>query len=124
MEPTLGQKRRAACERNKCSHIATNRFDDICSACPAGHWRATKLFGCGEPALPSKLTMAKNAMAAGAQVLRRGREPVSVEEQASRKAICLACEFYRKSDDRCSKCGCHLDYKSRLKAWHCPIDKW
>lgn len=77
-----------------------------------------------EPPLPSTGTMQKNALTAGGQVLRHGAEPVSKKEQKRRKTICADCEFYRKSDDRCSKCGCHMNFKTRLKAWHCPIEKW
>lgn len=41
-----------------------------------------------------------------------------------RKAICESCEFFNKSQDRCSKCGCYLAVKAYLKASSCPMNKW
>jgi hypothetical protein len=77
-----------------------------------------------EPELPSKLTMARNATVATGQALKSRFKKVSGEEQARRLAICNDCEFFRASDSRCAKCGCQTNWKSRLAAWHCPIDKW
>jgi len=43
----------------------------------------------------------------------------------SRKAICLACEFKKNVGvDLCSKCGCIIEGKIRLKSSACPINKW
>lgn len=75
--------------------------------------------------LPSKTVMAKNIAMASKQALMSGFKKVSEEEHKRRHLICKSrCEFYRHGDDRCSKCGCFTTYKSRLEAWHCPIDKW
>ena len=49
---------------------------------------------------------------------------VSEEEQSRRLAICAACEFFDAPSVRCRRCGCHLNLKARLKAWHCPINLW
>lgn len=49
--------------------------------------------------------------------------PVSTEERERRLAICQACEFLVEGK-RCLKCGCHVNWKTRLAAWHCPIDRW
>ena len=77
-------------------------------------------------ALPSKLAMTQNIIGAGAQVLIHGAKKVSREESGRRLSICRACEFYHKEggDERCAKCGCFLNLKTRLEAWHCPINKW
>jgi hypothetical protein len=76
-----------------------------------------------ERALPSRLAMAKNAFSA---VVAAVKNPsvVSVDEQARRLDICKGCEFFIQSNSRCAKCGCRLNWKTRLEAWHCPIDKW
>jgi len=77
-----------------------------------------------ERPLPPKREMARNIVFAGAQAIRSGFTRVSDEEQARRLAICVDCEFFRKSDKRCAKCGCALKWKTRLQGWHCPIEKW
>lgn len=72
--------------------------------------------------LPALTTQAKNIIGAARKALVN-RKPVSKEERERRLAICKACEFL-KDGKRCLKCGCHVNWKSRLEAWHCPIDKW
>jgi hypothetical protein len=78
--------------------------------------------------LPSKTQMAKNVAQAGKQALMSGFKEVSDEEQQRRHNICKSgCPEYiaeGKYKDRCAKCGCWTTFKSTLKAWHCPIDKW
>jgi hypothetical protein len=75
--------------------------------------------------LPHKAEMARNVAQAGKQALLTGFKKVSDEEQKQRHTICKTdCEWYRQEDDRCAKCGCFTSFKSRLEAWHCPIDKW
>jgi uncharacterized paraquat-inducible protein A len=46
------------------------------------------------------------------------------EEANKRKSICNSCEFFNKSQERCTKCGCFMAVKVYLKASHCPIGKW
>lgn len=41
-----------------------------------------------------------------------------------RLEICMACEFYRPNRDRCSKCGCFMNLKTRLENARCPVKKW
>lgn len=77
-----------------------------------------------EPALPSKMRIARNAAGAIGRVVVHGIDKVDAAELAGRQAICLSCDLYRQSDDRCAECGCHLKYKTTLKTWHCPIGKW
>jgi Family of unknown function (DUF6171) len=79
-----------------------------------------------KPPIPSKLTMARNAITAAGQAAKSGFKKVSAEEKARRLAICQGCEFLVKGPkgERCSKCGCFVKWKTALEAWHCPINKW
>lgn len=80
-----------------------------------------------EPPLPSLPRMTLNAASAvGAEASARFAHvpPVPDEECARRIAICLACEFFRHDDKRCSKCGCFMEIKSSLRSASCPVGKW
>lgn len=77
-----------------------------------------------EPELPSALSMARNTIRAASDLLVNGFESVDKKELKRREAICFECEHFRKSDNRCGKCGCFLQWKSKLRAWHCPVEKW
>ena len=79
-----------------------------------------------EPEMPSHGQIAKNAGGAFARNLRSvmsgnslNADPDVIE---ARKALCKACEFM--TNDRCAKCGCWLQYKTRLRAEKCPAGKW
>jgi predicted ABC-class ATPase len=76
------------------------------------------------PKLPSKLQMAKNVVAAGAQAVSSGFKKVSEIERLERLVSCDSCEHIIRPEFRCSLCGCWTSYKSTLEAWHCDIDKW
>ena len=73
------------------------------------------------------VTQAKNVVKAVGQAIKNPT-PVSKEEQERRLGICKGtvdtpkCDFYLNG--RCLKCGCYVNWKSRLEAWHCPIQKW
>jgi hypothetical protein len=74
------------------------------------------------PQLPSAGTQAKNVVGAiGKSVMNP--KPVSTEERERRLGICNSCEFLIEGK-RCEKCGCYVNWKTRLEAWHCPIGKW
>lgn len=49
----------------------------------------------------------------------------STEEASIRLSICEKCEFYMKPNN-CSKCGCNMPSKVKLKAMKCPLPtpKW
>jgi hypothetical protein len=78
--------------------------------------------------LPGSVAMIKNA--AGALVRASGRclkgknPKCSDEEAARRLALCLACEYRRPSDGRCTLCGCFVSVKTHAAAESCPIEKW
>lgn len=50
------------------------------------------------------------------------RKTVSQEERDRRMDVCKGCEFLKGS--RCAKCGCNMNFKTRLVSGNCPIGKW
>lgn len=44
------------------------------------------------------------------------------ENWREREAICAQCPF--KSQKICTKCGCFIKTKCKLKNAKCPINKW
>jgi hypothetical protein len=52
---------------------------------------------------------------------------VSKRETRRRQSICRDCEWYRPSDQHCSKCGCPLARrwlaKTQMATEHCPLPK-
>ena len=77
--------------------------------------------------LPSFLTMAGNAFKAVAMesaAYIAGSPEVSQEDIEKRTSICNGCDRFIKEVDRCAECGCFLQYKTRLRSQHCPLDKW
>jgi hypothetical protein len=47
------------------------------------------------------------------------------ESQAiERMAICKACPELIPVLDQCKKCGCFMEFKTRLEAAKCPLGKW
>lgn len=82
-----------------------------------------------EPKLPGVLRLVHNALRASASTgrdLAAGRGLGSDDLRAARRPICLACDFFRASDERCShpKCGCYLRLKTYLVGQKCPEGKW
>ncbi len=47
----------------------------------------------------------------------------SGEQQATRWAICLACE-HLEGESRCRICGCYMKAKTAMAQERCPIAKW
>jgi len=45
-------------------------------------------------------------------------------EHKERVNTCLQCEHYNKSMQMCQKCYCIVPIKTKIKAFHCPINKW
>jgi len=79
------------------------------------------------PKLPSLLTMAGNAVKAAAMesaALITGSPEVSQEDIDKRLSICNECDRFIKEANRCVECGCFLQFKTRLRSQHCPLDKW
>jgi hypothetical protein len=42
----------------------------------------------------------------------------------SRLKICNTCEWFKKSLQKCRKCGCFMQLKTTLKQAKCPIERW
>lgn len=75
---------------------------------------------------PSNWQMLKNLVQAAGDVLEKGIDQRTPEEIEAALKICAGCEklVMDKGRARCGQCGCVLQYKSRLRAWKCPLDKW
>lgn len=41
-----------------------------------------------------------------------------------RMAICRSCPFFKLPFNKCEKCGCFMDLKTKLENARCPIGKW
>jgi hypothetical protein len=46
------------------------------------------------------------------------------EIAAERLAICKGCEFFRKGNQTCKKCGCFMKLKTLIDKAGCPVGKW
>ncbi len=75
---------------------------------------------------PSLSKQVSNAAKASGRMVKsifaHERIMVSDEEKERRLSICGECEFY--TNGRCAKCGCYINFKTRLETEHCPIKKW
>lgn len=73
---------------------------------------------------PSLLQQMGNAVVAGIKYALNGFKNVEEEEIKRRMEICQQCPFYDKEQNKCSKCGCFMKFKSMMESEHCPIGKW
>ena len=73
---------------------------------------------------PSMFRSLVNVVGAGIKYIGSGFKNASEEEQKRRLDICHGCEFFDKSQNRCSKCSCYLSWKTVLESSECPIGKW
>lgn len=78
------------------------------------------------PLPPLSVIVGQAARAAAAEIRTRaaGVAPLEDAEVARRLDICRTCDHWRSSDSRCSKCGCYVRHKTRLRSSSCPIGKW
>jgi hypothetical protein len=78
--------------------------------------------------MPTALQMAKNIVRTTVDSVKGIAEGnplnVSNDDANRRKNICEGCEFYQKTSQRCTKCGCFMAVKTYIKAAVCPIGKW
>jgi hypothetical protein len=49
---------------------------------------------------------------------------VSDKEKKQRLNICLSCPDLIKLTKTCSKCGCFMELKTKVKMSVCPVGKW
>lgn len=78
--------------------------------------------------LPSFKDMAKQFISSAADVVGGvidGTDILVTEHvYTNRITTCHGCEFFRKDDKRCTKCGCFMEAKTRFAKTNCPIGKW
>jgi hypothetical protein len=74
--------------------------------------------------LPTVLTMAGNAIAAGGRVVKAvatgNQVQVSPEERDRRWGLCMTCP--NLVNDRCKLCGCYFRVKIELATERCPLE--
>ena len=77
------------------------------------------------PSVPQMIKNFSNDVIKNVQSVASGNN-LSTEnvEAKRRKTICNGCEFFDKSSERCTKCGCYMAVKVYLKASNCPVGKW
>lgn len=73
---------------------------------------------------PSLAAKIGNLVQAGADAARSGFEVRNGEQTEAALGICAECEHLVEGNFSCGLCGCNLDYKVKLHAWHCPAGKW
>lgn len=71
---------------------------------------------------PSTIEMAKNLGKSAVEWAASGFAVCDGEELKNRLKICFACEH--QENNRCLKCGCFIEAKTRLGTSKCPIGKW
>jgi hypothetical protein len=72
---------------------------------------------------PTVATMAKGVASALVDWASHGFSFVADTERDRRFGICQECEFLA-TGNRCVKCGCFMEFKSRLTGMKCPAGKW
>lgn len=78
--------------------------------------------------MPDTKTMASNLLESAKKIIdvyqKTGQILVDDENAKKRLEICKLCFFYDGNNYRCSKCGCFMIPKTKLKSSSCPIQKW
>lgn len=53
------------------------------------------------------------------------RQPRSDKDLAAERLdICRSCPYFVAKLEKCTRCGCLMRLKTKLKNAHCPINKW
>ena len=73
---------------------------------------------------PSKITMGKSLLKAGAKHIASGAKQRSTEEQKKCIEICNACDRFVKEAERCTACGCKMKRKIKWATTICNLGKW
>ena len=74
------------------------------------------------PSFPPLMEQAKNFVGSVVEYVKSGFDDVTDEEHAKRMEICQGCEFFHNGS--CQKCGCSCNFKARMRAMKCPLNKW
>lgn len=112
--------------RSKCLHCPL--ADDASRECPGQKngrvcYRADPKSQNHTPGILAKIL---GFTVAAAKHFAAGMPTVTAEVQASRLAICQACEHYEADRDACTRCGCGMTLKVSWAESQCPLDppKW
>jgi hypothetical protein len=77
---------------------------------------------------PSPSQIIKNATTSIGQNIKEmiSGNSIMVEEavSSSRLEICKKCDFFDNANNRCKKCGCYMEIKTKLRIEKCPVNKW
>lgn len=57
-------------------------------------------------------------------ILNPNTELASDEDAAFRYDICVKCPLFISSTGQCSRCGCFMKIKTKIKNAECPEHKW
>ena len=74
-----------------------------------------------EPGLPSAVEQVTNLLRDLPKALSKR---ANADVRKARREACESCEHFRKSDKRCSKCGCFMYLKVAVKRARCPDGRW
>lgn len=122
--PTLLDRVQKHCVANNISieHVEMKIHEYLCSI------NSPEMCYDAEHPLPPFSVQAVSLLHAAGSTIKgvlMGHQLREDEPEAQRRMrICEGCEFYRKSDQKCSRCGCSLAAKTALRAEHCPIGRW
>lgn len=73
---------------------------------------------------PSLFKQAVNFTKSAAEHIADGMKNTEKTQQEERMDICRGCEFFIEETERCSKCGCYLQLKTKWRGAKCPLKKW
>jgi len=76
----------------------------------------------GQQAFPPLATQASNFFQAAVAFVGDGCALVDDAEYRRRLTVCHFCD--RRSERRCTACGCWIGLKARGRAFTCPLDRW
>jgi hypothetical protein len=69
--------------------------------------------------------LGQTAIQVATHFVKTGKIIGNEAERVRRYEICKQCENYDSLKDRCKKCGCYMQIKTRLSAGKlCPLKKW
>jgi len=54
------------------------------------------------------------------------KDKILVDEETHKQRVdtCLSCEHYSKDMMVCKECWCVVPLKTKVKDFHCPLNKW
>lgn len=64
------------------------------------------------------------AMTNEVKAIAAGKDAITEQEISRRLVLCHRCDLFLPQQKRCSRCGCYMDFKARMRSQHCPVGKW